>query len=511
MQSPIISVITPVFNPVFSELLQCIKSARGPQVEHILCLDGENNVKNLGKIKRLAKKYGAKLEISKEAGGISFASNKAAFVAKGEFLVFLDQDDFLVKKWYAPLIQSLDDTDFIYSDSFLADVNGRPFHRVRKPSWSPVRLIFNMYAVHFMAVRKTIFDSVGGFRSEFDGSQDHDLALRVSRITNRVKHLDLPLYHWRESLASTASNPENKTWAFDAGLAAAQEHLQIYSKDAQLEKIEDFPGGLRARFSERQEPVSIVVPTAFKTNPSGDHYVDLLIRSLAPFLRPELGDEVILVNGGEKKSAFVEGLLADEAVNVICVTDEESFNFSQRCNIGFEVATHEHVLLLNDDLEFGSDDPLNSLFGILSLPNVGLVGGLLSFPDYTVQHGGHAFTGGNPHHAHYGARSLRFGLMDLVVDHEVVGVTGALMFQLKATWKAVGGFTTALPLNYNDVDYCQKIRSLGFSIIQANSVTAIHHESVTRVSKVEDWELSTIRHRWPEVMNVDEFSTTQSR
>jgi hypothetical protein len=71
-----------------------------------------------------------------------------------------------------------------------------------------------MYAVHFMAVRKTIFDSVGGFRSEFDGSQDHDLALRVSRITNRVKHLDLPLYHWRESLASTASNPENKTWAF---------------------------------------------------------------------------------------------------------------------------------------------------------------------------------------------------------------------------------------------------------------------------------------------------------
>jgi GT2 family glycosyltransferase len=101
--------------------------------------------------------------------------------------------------------------------------------------------------------------------------------------------------------------------------------------------------------------------------------------------------------------------------------------------------------------------------------------------------------------------------MDLVVDHEVVGVTGALMFQLKSTWKAVGGFTAALPLNYNDVDYCQKIRLLGLSIIQANSVTAIHHESVTRLSKVEDWELQKIKQRWPEVLNVDEFSTTQSR
>jgi GT2 family glycosyltransferase len=100
--------------------------------------------------------------------------------------------------------------------------------------------------------------------------------------------------------------------------------------------------------------------------------------------------------------------------------------------------------------------------------------------------------------------------MDLVIDHEVVGVTGAFMFQLKATWKAVGGFTTTLPLNYNDVDYCQKVRTLGFSVIQASSVSAIHHESVTRESKIEDWELATIRSRWPEILKVDEFSTTQS-
>jgi GT2 family glycosyltransferase len=98
--------------------------------------------------------------------------------------------------------------------------------------------------------------------------------------------------------------------------------------------------------------------------------------------------------------------------------------------------------------------------------------------------------------------------MDLVVDHEVVGVTGALMFQLKSTWEAVGGFCPEFPLNYNDVDYCQKIRTLGYSIIQANSVTAIHHESVTREPVIEDFETSLIRQRWPDTLQSDVYSTT---
>jgi O-antigen biosynthesis protein len=507
MTTPRISVITPVYNPVFSELRHCLRSAKGENIEHILCLDGITNVGSLPRLKRLAKRYKARLVTSERQGGISHASNLAVENAQGEFLVFLDQDDFFVKNWSAPLLQVIDDNDFVYSDSFLADLNGKPFNRVRKPAWSPVRLIFNMYAVHFMAVRKSVFEKVGGFRPEFDGSQDHDLALRISRVTNRIQHIAVPLYNWRESQASTASDPNNKQWAFDAGLAAAQEHLQKLSPGATLRKIEDFPGALRASFSQRNEGVTVVVPTAFKSSSSGICYVDSLLKSLMPFLSSDIGDEVVLVHGGEETTPYVKALQDSGLIRITCVEDRGEFNFSRRCNIGFFTADNEHVLLLNDDIEFGRENPLNSLFGILSLPNVGLVGGLLAFPDFTVQHGGHTFTAGNPHHVHYGARSLRFGLMDLVLDHEVVGVTGALMFQRKSTWEAVGGFTPSLPLNYNDVDYCLKIRSLGFDIIQANSVTALHHESVTRISIVEDWELERIKRRWPDALASDEFST----
>jgi GT2 family glycosyltransferase len=81
------------------------------------------------------------------------------------------------------------------------------------------------------------------------------------------------------------------------------------------------------------------------------------------------------------------------------------------------------------------------------------------------------------------------------------------MFQLKSTWEAVGGFSTAFPLSFNDVDYCQKIRTLGYSVIQANSVKAIHHESVTREAISEEWEIDLLNKRWSDAMATDKYSS----
>jgi len=503
-----LSVITPLYKPVMAELKDCLRSAQGPNIEHVLVLDGAKNVDNLKKLQKVVRGFGAKLFVLEDQVGISEASNIAASHASGEFLVFLDQDDFLEENWWSPLLLTIEDADFVYSDSFHANSLGHATSLQRKPSWSPVRLIFSMYAVHFMAIRKSVFDMVSGFRSEYDGSQDHDIALRISRITNRFKHIPIPLYSWRQSAASTLSNPTNKSWAYDAGAAAAQDHLQQFDADSTAERITDFhPGGIRGVFGERNEPVSIVVPTAFGSDASGSLWVEKLSQSLKPFLKPELGDELIFVTGKEKGKGFMARARGDLPIKVLRVTDGQDFNFSRRCNIGFTVAANRHVLLLNDDIEFGSENPFNSLFGLLNLPDVGLVGGLLVFPDFSVQHGGHSFINGLPVHTGYLARSREVGLFDLIVDREAVGVTGALMFQLKSTWEAVGGFTTSLPLSFNDVDYCQKIRSLGFSIVQANSVKAIHHESVTRDAAVKAWEVGFMEKRWSDIMYRDGFAT----
>jgi GT2 family glycosyltransferase len=508
MNVPVFSVITPVFNPDFRELRDCLRSARAPGVEHILALDGEANVKNLRKLKRVVKSYGAKLIVSQDKLGISGASNLAAASATGEFLVFLDQDDFLEENWWSPLKVSIEYSDFVYSDSFHADSSGNALSLQRKPAWSPVRLLFLMYATHFMAVRRSVFEDVGGFQTEFDGSQDHDLALRISKVTNRFSHIPIPLYSWRQSAASSLSDPRNKSWAYDAGAAVAKNFVQEIDVNATVEKIIDFhPGGLRPRFSPRNKPVSIVIPTAFSSDYSGNPWLNGLFESVLPFLSAELGDEVIVVHGGEDDSGLLVRFRNQSKVSISSVVDAEVFNFSRRVNIGFLLAQNEHVLLLNDDIQFDSENPLDQLFGLLSLPNVGLVGGMLAYPDFSIQHAGHAFVKGHPVHAGLGAKSFDLGVFDLIVDREVVGVTGALMFQLKSTWQSVGGFTSSLPLSFNDVDYCQKIRSVGFSVVQANSVRAIHHESVTREAISEFWEIDFIQRRWSDVLSADGFSS----
>jgi GT2 family glycosyltransferase len=501
------SVITPLYKPKITELRDAMQSAQAPNSEHILVIDGENNAGNINTLRRLARKYGAKIHVSNDHIGISQASNIAASEAKGEFLVFLDQDDMLVKDWWKPLSVAALDSDFIYSDCFHADEAGKAIRIVKKPDWSPIRLIFNMYATHFMAVRREIFNAVGGFQSVYDGSQDHDLALRISLETDRIVHIPTPLYYWRASQNSTVSDPLNKTWAFEAGLQAAQDHLRKFTPDVEIENVPGFPGAFRAKYPDRSEGVSIIIPTAFKTSPSGELFLESLLRSLLPFLRRELGDEIVLIHGEGEAMPQESILLQYPEIPVKKVVDKNIFNFSRRCNIGFLEANNEHTLLLNDDVEFGIDSPLDTLFGTLKLPNVGLVGSLLVYPDFSIQHGGHTFIRGNATHFHHGASSLAHGLMDLVVDHEVVGVTGALMFQLKATWKAVGGFSASFPLNFNDVDYCQKIRALGFSIVQANSVQAIHHESVTRKAKVKTKEVSLLNNRWRDNLSYDPYST----
>jgi len=506
MVAPFFSVITAISNPDLTRLSDCLRSAKAPNSEHIIVFSGTTASKQFRSLNKLVRRFGAKLIVSDEGASVPECLNMGVEGSLGEFLVFLGPDDFLEHFWWNPILTSCSDADVIYSDSFQANSAGDPLRIERKPAWSRTRLIFQMYANRFLVVRKSIFTQIGGFRNAFEGAQDHDLALRLSKITARFKRVPFPLYSWREGESSSVGLLEREAIERKAGLRAARAYLEDFVPGCDVKEIENSrPIGFQAVFPARTSPVSVVVPTAFRRDASGVAWVERLLISLLPFLNSELGDEVVFVHGGEDDFGLIERTRSNSALKVVGVKDSSEFNFSKRSNMGFVMSSNDHVLLVNDDIEFGDKSTLDSLFGLLSLPDVGLVGGLLTFPDYSIQHGGHTFKDGHPFHYGYTSRSLDLGLLDLIVDHEVVGVTGALMFQLKSTWETVGGFTMSLPLSFNDMDYCQKIRSLGLSVIQANSVMAIHHESVTRVAIKEEWETSFIEQRWSDAMAADGY------
>jgi GT2 family glycosyltransferase len=231
----------------------------------------------------------------------------------------------------------------------------------------------------------------------------------------------------------------------------------------------------------------------------------LAIASLAQELTSE--DEVILSCGAEVASGSLERIAASVPARVTVIRDHKAFHFSRRANLGIAAASHEYVLLLNDDVYFTSPSVLDQLLGHARQASVGLVGALLWFPDGTVQHGGHLVEHGDVSHANFRKLSVDEGsLGSLIIDREVIGVTGAVIMQRKAVWLEVGGFSELFPNNYNDVDYSFKVAWAGYSNILANSVEGVHDESSTREATVVRDEQNRLRRRWSWKMDADPYS-----
>ena len=131
----------------------------------------------------------------------------------------------------------------------------------RKPDWSPERLRHQMYTCHLSVLRSSVVREVGGFHEGFDGSQDHDLVLRVSERARRVVHVPEVLYHWRILPGSGAVAVEEKPYAWEAGKRAVQAHLDRLGIAATAE-LGPRPGVYRIRRSvDPATPVSLIIPT----------------------------------------------------------------------------------------------------------------------------------------------------------------------------------------------------------------------------------------------------------
>lgn len=508
-----ISVVTPIFRPNLAQLEDCLTSVDANDlVEHLLGIDGPDALDDPTLFYQLVEKYSAKVAKTEAHGGISAATNEAAKLASGNLILFLDQDDFLIGNWQKEVLPFVDSKDIVYSDRHTAAEDGTLLSDLifRKPDWSPVRLLGNMYISHFFAIRRDLFNQLGGMRSEFDGSQDHDLALRALETNPDVKHIPLPLYAWRQSQNSTALNPSAKAYAVDAGLAAVNEHHGRLKDALETVRHDLYPGFYKHMYPKRELPVSIVIPTAFGPNVDGFPIIRNLIDSLV-FELNHREDEVVIVSAGEDDHGELQRISNQLDCRLIHLIDNEPFNFSRRVNLGAIQATNETILFLNDDVEFTSKNPLDALTYTSQQDKVGAVGAQLLFPDGSLQHAGHAYYKLGAHHPYYLTKDLSQHFGDLILDREVSGVTAACLMTKKSIWEQVGGFTHHLPSNYNDVDFCLKIREAGYSIVLLNSVVANHYESTTRDPKLQDWEVKFIRHRWAHRIWFDRFTRAHEK
>lgn len=499
---PNFSVIMPVFNPPLSFLKSAIASVENqiyPEWELCIADDCSTDPEVREFLQATAElNERVKLTFRDENGHISRATNSAIELASGDYLAFLDQDDTLTPDAlyeFASLINDHPDADLIYSDEDKLDENGHPVSPYFKAEWSPDNLLTRMYTLHLSVYRRDIVTEMGGLRPGFEGSQDHDLALRFVERTAAIYHIPKVLYNWRMHAASAASSAKAKDYASESGRRAVQEAILRREEPGTVENVPDQDGIYQVRYSLKQSSLlSIIIPTR-------DLEQSLRICLDSVFKKSTYQNFEVLQIDNQSKSprtlALFEEWLLREPNRYRTITCDMPFNFARLNNIAAAEARGEFLLFLNNDTEVITPDWLEWMLGQAQRSSIGAVGAKLLYPDNTVQHAGLILglgdlqTAGHIFRGYADSDGGYFGNLRAATNYSAV--TAACLMCKKNDFDRVGGFDEDFAVAYNDVDLCLKFRNTGLNNICIPQAKLYHHESKSR--GYEDTESKRARLR----------------
>jgi GT2 family glycosyltransferase/glycosyltransferase involved in cell wall biosynthesis len=515
---PRISVITPVFNVEAQWLRRCVDSVLAqwyPEWELCLCDDGSTNEET----RKVLESYRGrdpriKVVFEEENRGIAAASNRAAEFATGEFLAFLDNDDELSPDALlevARAIESSPEADLLYTDEDKIDESGAVCDPYFKPAWSPEHLQSVMYLLHLLVVRKKLFLQLHGFRPEYSGAQDYDLALRVAERARQIVHVPKVLYHWRKIAGSAAQIVDAKPAALEAGLRALQDFVERRKLPADV-RPGLLPGTFRVKYTVLgRPPVTLVVLAGNKTirRAGGDDAVLALNLARSVVSKTEYANyRILVVHDGNQTLETLRGLEALGCDLVEFPGPYKPFNFSRKANWSLRRSATEHIVLMNDDLEVISGDWLEALLEYSQQPAIGAVGGRLLFPDGRLQHAGIVLgvNQGAAHIHHMAAPGFvgYNGFTHLVRNYSAV--TAACLATRKSVFEEAGGFDEQFSVDYNDVDFCLKVLSRGYRIVYTPFCELYHFEgqSLPRQGQKHE-EAGAFTRRWARYLDSDPY------
>jgi GT2 family glycosyltransferase len=514
---PLISVIMPVYDTPERYLRESIESVLGqfyPDWE--LCIADDASTKpHVRQVLEQYRRQDSRIKVvyRAENGHISAASNSALELAAGEFVALLDHDDLLAPHALYAIADAINkhpDADLFYSDEDKIDAAGRRCDPYFKPDWNPELFYSQNFVSHLGVYRTSFIRALGGFRTGFEGSQDYDLALRVTAQTRGpVVHIPHILYHWRLFPGASTYSSIQLDKASAAARRAITEQLSSLGEHASV--IESVGGYHRVI---RQEPdrwplVSVIISTR-------DH-VDVLASCIEGLFEKTdyPGLEILIADNDSREpetKSFFENV---QRRGVRIFPSPGQFNFSRINNAAAREAKGDILLFLNNDISMIDHSWLKEMIIYAMRPDVGAVGARLLYPDGAVQHAGVVLgLEGVAGHIHLGAARNDPGYFSrLKLVQDISCVTAACMAIRKAVFQQIGGFDEEnLAVAFNDVDLCIRIREAGYRIIWTPHAELYHVESKSRGSDLVPSQLKRfrseeeyMRRRWAKQLACDPF------
>lgn len=511
---PKISIIVPMYNTKEKYLKELIDSIINQTYKNWeLCLsDGSDEKRDY--VERLVNvDERIKYKFLNANKGISENSNEALKLATGDYIALLDHDDILPAFSLFEVVKTINtdkEAEFIYTDEdkLLEEKENRMGPHF-KQDYAPDTFMSYNYICHFSIFKKNLMERIGGFRKEFDGSQDYDIIFRATEQANRIIHIPKILYHWRINENSVALSAEAKPYAYEAAKRAIKAHLDRIGLKADVEDTRII-GLYKVNYEIVGTPkVSIIILNK-------DHKKDLkrCIDSILEKTTYKNYEIIIVENNSKTKEIFkyYKELEKNEKIKIV-EYKEQGFNYSRLNNFGVKNATGDYIVLLNNDTEIITGDWIEKMVGNCQREDVGIVGAKLLYENDTVQHVGVVLgLTGVAGHVNLGIGANEIGYMGRnIITQNYSAVTGAMLMISKEDYEKIGGLDEEFPVAYNDVDLCLKIRKLGKVVVMNPFIEAYHYESKTRGYEITEEkkrrleeDTKRLKNKWKDVFEKED-------
>lgn len=478
---PLISIVVPTYQTPIPFLKDMIDSVRKQSYEKWeLCiadgsLNGDENDTKVIRVREELNRYSMedkriKVVYLEENQGIAENTNQALALATGEYIGLSDHDDMLTPDALYEIVKAINDYDYdvLYTDEDKISEDSHDYKKpVFKPDYSPELLCANNYITHFFVAKKSIVDRLGGFRKEYDGSQDYDFIFRCVELAKKVGHVSKVLYHWRMHGGSVAGDPTSKMYAYDAGKKAIQSHYERVGIQANVEHMERL-GLYHTEYKMIKQPLISVIVYGEDDEKKK--------RCSEWFKRKDYSNLEILASAG---------------INV------------EEINALAEKARGSYLFFVSENLESVERDALQQMAGVLQIQNVGAVSGKVIGRKHTVEDVGVVFrTNGDLCKANYGIGDCDYGDMfraKVMSNYSILSLNCFMTH--KNTFEELGRFNKHFSLSFAAADYCLKLRMHGKRCVMQAS-TVWESKGSMRTGIINDEERERFYKEWQEVLRM---------
>lgn len=436
------SIITPLYNTPEQYLREMIDSLKQQTYSNWeLCMADGSDLQH-EYVRKICEAFAKKDERIKyvklkENRGISINTNECLKLATGDYVGLLDHDDILHESALFEMMKAIDEehADFLYSDevkfnSVIEKASDFNF----KSGFGKDELRSHNYICHFTVFSMSLLDKIGEvFRTDFDGSQDHDMVLRLTEKAIKIVHVPKILYYWRVHPQSVSMNLEVKSYAVDAAIRAVSDQLRRTNEVGTVESNLPYKTIYRIRYQINKESKVLLLLHG--------------VGSVEQYQR--ICEEVLRKTS--YKNIYVESVYIED-------------DFAATINGKIEKTKAEYIVLLHADCIPLSSAWIEELLMFAQREDVCAVSPKILFQDDTIAYAGIALDAKEKSKQYYLCQGLPntdqgYEAMLKLVRNTTAVWQGCCMFSKKA-WEKVEGVSSNMA-GYEMVDFSLKGIEIG--------------------------------------------------